>query len=157
MKRTRLTRLIAAILSLLMLVTCFSFTAVADETEQPAEKVMSYDIEEVKALLNALTYTEYSARNARIPKATSTVVVNAVDYDAELTDAAVEVVNDYNGEDGEALFFPSDGSVTWKINFEKTGKYAVSLYYTSTGNQKSTSIERACLVDGEYPFKGLSY
>lgn len=157
MKRTRLTRLIAAILSLLMLVTCFSFTAVADETEQPAEKVMSYDIEEVKALLNALTYTEYTARNARVPKATSTVVVNAVDYDAELTDAAVEVVKDYNGEDGEALFLPSDGSVTWKVNFEKTGKYAVRIYYTSTGNQKSTSIERACLIDGEYPFKGLRY
>ncbi len=157
MKRTRLTRFIAAILSLLMLVTCCSFTVAANEQEVVTEKAMSYDIEEVKALLNALTYTEYSARNASVAKATDTVVVNAVDYDAELTDAAVEVVTDYNGETGEALFLPTDGTVTWKVNFEKTGKYAVRLYYTSTGNQKSTSIERACIVDGGYPFKGLRY
>ena len=157
MKRTRLTRLIAAILSLLMLLTCCSFTAAADDGDVVEGQVMSYDIEEVKALLNALTYTEYTARNARYSKATSTVVVNAVDYDTELTDAAVEVVTDYNGETGDALFIPSDGTVTWKVNFDETGKYAVKLYYSSTGNQKSTSIERACLIDGEYPFKGLRY
>lgn len=157
MKRTRSTRLIAAILSLLMLVSCFGVTAAADEGAPAEEKAMSYDIEEVKALLNALTYTEYSARNARYPKATSRVVIAAVDYDKELTDAAVETVTGYNGESGSALFIPSEGTVTWKVDFPETGKYAVKLYYTSTGNQKSTSIERVCLIDGEYPFKGLRY
>ena len=158
MKRTRLTRLIAAILSLLMLLTCFSFTAVAEDEGEVAKKtVTTYDIDEVKALLNAITYTEYSARNARYPKATSTIVVDAVNYDKESTDAAVETVTDYLGETGDALFIPSDGTVTWKVNFEETGRYAVKLYYASVGNQKSTSIEKACLIDGEYPFKGLRY
>ncbi|MBE6606521.1 MAG: extracellular solute-binding protein [Ruminococcaceae bacterium] len=156
MKRTRLTRLIAAMLSLLMLVGCFSFTTAAEDTEAE-EKVMSYDIEEVKALLNALTYTEYTSRNARHPKATSTVVVNAVDFDTEHTDAAVRVVTDYEGDKGEALFLPTDGTVSWNVSFPETGKYAVKLYYASTGNQKSTSIERACRIDGEFPFKGLRY
>lgn len=159
MKRTRLTRLIAAILSLLMLLACFSFTAAAEDEGENAEEttVTAYDIEEVKALLNAIAYTEYSARNSKYPKATSTVVVEAVNYDKELTDAAVEKVTDYLGETGDALFIPSEGTVTWKVNFEETARYAVRLYYASSGNQKSTSIERTCLIDGEYPFKGLRY
>lgn len=156
MKRTRLTRLLAAVLSLLMIFTSFSLTAVAD-VEETEEQTMSYDIEEVKALLNALTYTEYVARTSRFPRATSTVVVNATDYDKELTDAAVKVVTDFEGDKGEALYTPTDGSVTWKVNIPETAKYAVKLYYASYGNQKSTAIERACRIDDEFPFKGLRY
>ena len=157
MKKTRFERLIAAILSLLMLFGCFSFTAFADGEAGGTEREMAYDIEDVKALLNALTYTEYASRNARHPKATKTVVIDAVNYNKELTDAEVEVVTDYNGEKGDALFVPKDGNVYWSFTVPETAKYAVKLYYAATGNQKSTAIERACRIDDEYPFKGLRY
>lgn len=158
MKKSRLTRLVAAMLSLLMLIGCFGFTAVAADDDEAAQSaVMSYDIEEVKALLNALTYDEYTARNTRFEKATKTVAIEAANYDAENTDAEVEIVENYRGGTGKALYTPADGTVSWKFEIPEAGKYAVKLYYCPVGNEKSTSIERECRIDGEFLFKGLRY
>ena len=176
MKKTRLKRFIAASLSLLMLLGCFSFTAVAAEGDEtsPVTKVTSYDIEEVKALLNALSYTDYTTRTQNQPKATQSVGVDVFAFDKELSTDGVRVENEYvrtvsvDGTteiveveslqgSGDSVYIPSGETAVWNVDVPENGKYAVKVYYASTGNNRSTSIEISCGIDGEYPFKGLRY
>ena len=148
MKKTKLTRLIAVLLSLIMLGSAFSVAAFADETSDSS--TIGYDIDDVRDLLNSETYASYAERNADVERAKDTIVINGVDYNKEMTDAAVKV------EDG-ALFTPGAGSVAWDVEIPETAKYAVKIDYNYPADGKSTSIERRLRIDGEYPFKGARY
>ena len=162
MKKTKLTRLIAVFLSLMMLYSVigagdFTVSAAEEGDDETASSTVSYDIADVQDLLNAESYADYAERNADIPRGTSTITINAVDYNAELTDADVEVVNNYNGSTGSALLTPNTGSVVWDVEIPKTGKYAIDIEYSFPTDGKSTAIERKLRIDGEYPFKGIRY
>ncbi len=161
MKKTKLTRLIAGFLSLMMVGSTFSVAAAADDQTAKTEEdssTVGYDIADVQDLLNAETYADYAARNADVKRADSSIVINAVDYNKELTDAAVEV------RDG-VLYTPSSGTVTWDVEIPETAKYAVEIEYNFLASEesfngekaKATAIERRLRVDGEYPFKGARY
>ncbi len=154
MKKTKLTRLIAGFLSLMMLGSAFGVVGAAAETDsQENSSTVSYDIEDVRDLLNAETYADYAARNADVKRAGSSIVIDAVNYNKEKTDAAVEVRSD-------ALFTPNSGTVTWDIEVPETAKYAIKVEYnfeTLDDGGKATSIERRLRVDGKYPFKGARY
>lgn len=151
MEKTKLTRLIAVFLSLMMLGSAFSVTtAAADAETAEGSSTVSYDIEDVRDLLNAEAYADYAARNADVKRASKEIVIKAVDYNKELTDAKVKV------EDG-ALVTPNSGSVTWNVTIPSTAKYAIKIEYNFPEDGKSTSIERRLRVDGEYPFKGARY
>ena len=149
MKKTKLTRLIAVFLSLIMLGSAFTVSAVADETTD-ASSTIGYDIDDVRDLLNSETYTVYAERNADVARATESIVINGVDYNKELTDAAVEVV------DG-ALLTPGAGTVAWDFEVPSTAKYAIKIEYNYPEDGKATSIERRLRIDGEYPFKEARY
>lgn len=162
MKKTKLTRLIAVFLSLMMLYSvigagAFTVSAAEEGDDETASSTVSYDIADVQDLLNAESYDDYAERNADVPRGTSTITINAVDYNAELTDADVEVVNNYNGSTGSALLTPNTGSVVWDVEIPKTGKYAIDIEYSFPTDGKSTAIERKLRIDGEYPFKGIRY
>ena len=75
MKKTRLTRLIAVFLSLMMLAGTFGVTtAAADDSSSQ----VGYDIAEVQDLLNAEPYAEYAERTSNVPRASKSVTINAV-------------------------------------------------------------------------------
>ncbi len=150
MKKTKLTRLIAAFLSLMTLGSAFSVSAETKTETDDASSILGYDIADVQALLNAETYSKYAERYADVPRADNSVVINAIDYNEEATDAEVCV------EDG-ALYTPDSGTVAWDVEIPKTAKYAVEIEYNFPSDGKSTSIERRFRVDGEYPFKGARY
>ncbi len=161
MKKTRLTRLIAGFLSLMMLGSGLSVAAAAEtETVEAADdsSMVGYDIADVQDLLNAEIYADYAARNADVKRAESSIVINAVDYNTELTDAAVEV------RDG-VLYTPSAGTVTWDVDIPETAKYAIKVEYNFLATEesfngeeaKATAIERRMRIDGAYPFKGARY
>ncbi len=192
MKNTRLKRLVATLLSLLMLFGCFSVQAAATEGADAQEAsvdadladALVYDIEEVKAVLNALSYSDYSIRTQRQPKATKTVNIDVFDLTYGTTDKGgnaivkttsgvaketeyfrVETVdgqtNSYPVQSlqgsGDSLYIPSGEKAVWTFDVPENGKYAVKVYYASTGNNRSTSIELSASIDGQSPFKGLRY
>ena len=98
MKKTKLTRLIAVFLSLMMLGSTFGVGSyAADASSDDGSSTVSYDIADVQDLLNAESYTDYAARTADVPKGRSEVKIDAVDYNKDETDAKVEVVSNYNG------------------------------------------------------------
>ncbi len=149
MKKTRLTRLTAVFLSLLMLGSAFSVTTTANEAET-ASSTVSYDIDDVRDLLSAEVYADYAARNADVKRAKKAIVINAVDYNKEKTDVDVKV------RDG-GLYTPNNGTVTWDVEIPSTAKYAIKIEYNFPEDGKSTSIERRLRIDDEYPFKGARY
>ena len=158
MKKTKLTRLIAAFLSLMMLGSAFGFTAFASDAEESDNSsTVSYDIADVQDLLNAESYTDYALRNADVPRGKSKITIDAVNYNKEATDAAVKVVSNYNGASGSALYTPASGTVAWDVEIPTTGKYAIEIEYTFPTDGRSTNIERKLRIDDEYPFKGARY
>ncbi len=153
MRKTVLTRLIAAVLSLMMLGSAFVVSAAEVD---PESSFVSYDIAEVRELLNAESYADYAARNADVPRGKSPITIEAANYNKEKTDAKVKVETNYEGSSGKSLFIPADGTVTWDVSIPATAKYAIEIeYYPVVG--KSTAIERRLRVDDKYPFKGARY
>ena len=141
MKKTKLTRLIAVFLSLMMLGSTFGVGSyAADASSDDGSSTVSYDIADVQDLLNAESYTDYAARTADVPRGGSEVKIDAVDYNKDETDAKVEVVSNYNGASGSALLTPADGTTAWDIEVPATGKYAIDIEYTFPTDGKSESI-----------------
>ncbi len=149
MKKTKLTKLIAVFLSLIMLGSAFTVSAVADETTDSSSTI-GYDIADVRDLLNSETYAVYAERNADVARATESIVINGVDYNEEKTDAKVTV-------EGDLLLTPGAGTVAWDVEIPSRAKYAIKIEYNYPADGKSTSIERRLRIDGEYPFKGARY
>ena len=154
MKKTKLRRLIAGFLSLMTLASSLGVIAAADDSaSEDSSSMVGYDIADVRDLLNAESYADYAKRNADVKRADSSIVINAVNYNKEKTDAAVEVRDD-------VLYTPNSGSVTWDVEVPETAKYAVKVEYnfeTLDDGGKATAIERRLRVDDEYPFKGARY
>ncbi|MCI8389032.1 MAG: extracellular solute-binding protein [Clostridiales bacterium] len=155
MKKTNLTRLIAGFLSFMMLGSSLAVGTYAADDENSS--TVSYNIADVRDLLNAESYSDYAIRNANVPKGRSSIKIDAANYNAEQTTAKVEVVKNYNGSTGDALLTPATGTVVWDVDIPSTGKYAVDIEYSFPIDGKSTAIERKLRVDGEYPFKGARY
>ena len=106
-------------------------------------------------------YKEYLERHPA-EKAESSIVINAVDYDSANTTAAVEVLKDYEGE-SEALYMPSTGITSWKINVPADAYYAIRITYFPVTEHNGeevttyTTIERTLFIDGRIPFSEASY
>ncbi len=115
--------------------------------------VTDQTIDEVKELLNAISYEEYLEKNADIPRASKDIVIDATNYDKENTDAAVSVET-YDGEKG--LLLPNSGVASWKVNIPSTAKYSITIeYYPVEG--KVASIERIFMINGKVPFAEARY
>ncbi len=138
---------------LLAILTVCSSMVVGVGAADGGTSVTDQTIDEVKELLNAISYDEYLEENADIPRATQDVVIDAVNYDKENTDANVSVET-LAGEKG--LLLPSDGVVSWKVNVPSTGKYCIRIeYYPNEG--KVASIERVLMINGKVPFAEARY
>lgn len=169
MKKSKLTKLLALFLVTAILFGTFSALMMvnaageADET-QTQEEGLSDDtqygyhrtIGEVKSLIEATSYMEYSEKHADVPDGTSTIVIDASNYNAEETDAEVEVYNNYEGSTGKSLWMADEGTTTWTFTVPKTGRYAMLIeYYPIKGT--NTTIERMLYIDGHLPFSEARY
>ena len=75
------------------------------------------------------------------------VIADAREYEAEDAKKFAEL----KGEAGASVKTGESSEIEWKVNFEKTGWYAINvLYYTEKGN--NSDIERTLHIDGESPF-----
>ena len=94
MKNLKLTKPIALLLSGLMLVSTFTVTAAAAETDNGSgndSSKVGQSISEVMELLNATTYAEYKVTHAEKALGKNAITIAGTDYDTEKTDAKVSV------------------------------------------------------------------
>ncbi len=174
MRTTKFQRITALALALVFLLcgTVFS-TSAASTTDKTTD--------EIKALLNAISYSEYIAEYGSVDKATEELVIDATKGYTYVTSGGVEYkpdtqipedvdkknvayVDKFGGSESNALYTPSSGTVTWDLKalfgdkVTTAKKYSMIIEYYPIEN-KSASIERIFMLNGEVPFseaRGLS-
>ncbi len=160
MKKTKFQRVTAFVLALVFLLCGSAMTISADESS-----VSGTTTSDIKELLNAISYTDYSENRKDIPRATENVVINAtenytyLDQNGRLPDedtdpSAKAHVDTYAGTSG--LYIPGAGTVSWTIDWALTAKYNVEIEYYPVEN-KAASIERIFMINGEVPFAEARY
>lgn len=147
MNTSKAKRPIACFLVSLMILSAFPYSVfAATETSTGSFK---RSLEDVKELLNTVSYEEYLAEHVDDGYASKSVTIAGTDYDSGATDDKNVKTETYDGK--TALYTSDTGSVTWNIDVPQTGKYRLSIeYYPVEG--KSTSIERTLSIDGKVPF-----
>ena len=147
--------------------------------------------DEMTALVGIPTYAEYLEKHAGLPTNQSTSIpVSITDPNYVVTenglttkdadgnyigskvsesalcagygDATNANWKNFGEENGtEAIYLPSSGKITWKINIPQGHEgyyYLEFVYYSCKTSESSVStIERKLLIDGRAPFKEASY
>ena len=180
MRKTKFQRLLAALLCLMFVMGCFSLPTFAAEDTTTTGAVTSdtsankSNIEQIRELLNAITYEEYIAlyKDVKGTDIKEPIVVDAInDIVADKTTAKYVVATFGAGDEKyEGVYSPASGTITWKVNVPKTAKYAISIEYypidtftygegdnavTITG--KAAPIERIFKINDSVPFKEARY
>lgn len=168
--RTKFQRITAVVLTLVMLLGG-QITASAASS---SDSMTDVTIESMKDLLNALSYAEYrnehSVKNDdgsikkdpvtgeaiwEVGEATSDIVIEGVNYDPENTTAEGVEVQTHDGKTG--LYVPGNGSVSWKVNIEKSARYTIKIEYYPVESNKNTPITRIFKIDDAIPFSEARY
>ena len=178
MKKSIFTRSLALLLAMITAFGCFAtavlateadpaseevpvitVAAVTDDDEKKAGSISDVSIDDVREILNAISYEEYSKKYANVSSATEAIVIDAVDYIAGKTDAAVSVTDAYPAEDGSAvssLYIPDDGFVYWGVEIPETAKYSIQVEYYPV-EAKSVPIQRIFRLNNKVPFAEARY
>ena len=148
MNKARAKRLLAFCLGTVMMLGVLPISAFAAGTSTNASS-FTRTLEDVKELLDTVSYETYRERYADMPNATATVEINGTSYDSAGTTLEVKTET-YDGISALRLS-EETGEVSWKVNIPADGKYAFTIdYYPVSG--KATSIERSLKIDGKVPF-----
>ena len=158
-------------LALVLLLPLGIGAAFADSQQADAPST-NMTVDQIKELLSSLGYQEYKALHNKQNPGKATLEILGADYDTQLTDAKVVVLDDGFGA-GKVLITPENGRTVWKIQVPTAGLYNIEIEYYPlesydvNGDGKITdgedilsrgnTIERAILIDGEYPFKESRY
>lgn len=165
-----LSKSLVVLLAVLMVFSCLGTAVFAEEDNSSSEQATSSatKLQKIKELLDSKSYQEYRLLNENAPNGTSDILVNGADYNAEQTTAQVYTAK-ICGSEKDVLVIPATGDVTWNFNAPSAGNYNIEIKYCPivsfdangdgkaeiTGN--ASTIERALLLDGFYPFKESRY
>lgn len=152
MSRTKLQRLVAVLLAVLMLVPMTGVASAADSGSESSGSSIS--LAEINEILNAINYTDYKQLYAGVSRGETTIVIPGTEYDPNGTTATVEIVENYLDREGSSLSIGETGVVTWKVNVPKDGMYSIRINYAQVTRDKanSNSIERVLYINGSVPF-----
>ncbi|MEE0968698.1 MAG: extracellular solute-binding protein [Clostridia bacterium] len=179
MKKTVFKRSIALLLALITAVGSMATAAYATDTDETANaeetplvdvvlsensgkkdtSISDTSIEDVREILNAMPYEEYSAKHKDVPGATGEIIIAAVNYLADKTNAEVKVTSEYKDEDGnavEGLYIPGDGTVVWSVDVPQKAKYSIRLEYYPV-EAKAVPIQRIFRLNNKIPFGEARY
>lgn len=103
-------------------------------------------------------YNDYIAQfEAKYP--TEDIVLDADDccrYDENDESAELKLYKDYEGMSGDSIYTSENSLIEFEVDIKNEGFYNLSLdYFPIEG--KNSSIERSIYIDGEFPYKELSY
>lgn len=151
MKKKMLQRLLAVVLAITFLLG--GALTVSADPAGTSGSVTTKTLAEIKEQLNAVSYENYMAGNATIPRAEAAITVAGRDYDSfeqGISGAETARVVTMDGV-GEVLYTPGIGTTSWKVNVPATAKYSMVVeYWPDTA--KSASIERILKIDNAIPF-----
>lgn len=160
MRRNQTKRLMALLLSLIMLVGAVVPIAAADDSSDKKNSMATTTLKEISDSLNAISYAEYRERYADVARGRQVVSVDVTKYAAETTDAAVEirqnVTDDFGNTEAVAVYIGDGGKITWPVNVPEAGMYAVEVTYSSEA-PKTNSIERVFYINDKVPFAEARY
>jgi len=164
MRKTKFQRLMALMLAFVFLLT----GSVLGVSASDATKDGVMTTEQIKAILNAISYEEYLESNKDVPRGESEIVIDATkgyeyvvnntayNAESEIPEGAdLAQVKKY--DEVAALYIPGSGTVSWQIDAIKTAtKYSIVIdYYPVEG--KPASIERTFQINGNVPFAEARY
>ena len=171
MKKTKFHRLLAFALALCFLIGGMFTVSVSAAGASSSSKEDT--LAQMKEELNAITYEEYKELYFKdengVPAGKNVILINAQDYLADATDAAVRIEKDETTGEIIGLFTPNDGTVTWEIpGITEAVRYSVVIEYwpndkvldETTGeykDAKSTATERILRINGKIPFAEARY
>lgn len=153
MRKNTSKKLICLLLAVMMILPVFPSVIYAADNDAKSETT---GLQEISSSLKSESYEDYLKRYADVPRGTAEISVDAVDYVADLTNAEVSVVNNYEGKSGSALEVGDYGDVTWKVNVPSDGMYNVVIEFCSVSD-KTNSIERVLKINGAVPFYEARY
>ncbi len=161
MREKKFTRIAAFVLCLCMLLGNAVIIASASEPSGSGSSSIDTSSEELRELLNAITYQEYLRKYADVKRAVGAVQVPIAEFVVDPT-TKDEYKDQFkmvtqNGE--QALFTPQNGSVSWTVNIpdeampenRKEARFAILIEYYPDKN-RSTSIERILKINDKVPF-----
>lgn len=155
-------RCLAMLLTLLMVLSVASTSALATETAATGTDVSSTQATSKKGEFEKYKYSDYEADHKDAPYAGATVVVPANTYIKEQSSSDVKVDLQYESQDtatfaalggikGASVYTGEASKITWSVNIPETGLYAINvLYYAFNG--KKSDMERTLIIDGQTPF-----
>lgn len=147
MNTSKSKRLISAILCAVMITSALPLSSAA--AGSTSNSTFKRTLDDVKELLDTVSYEEYLANHAQDASATKSVTIDATAYDKEATTDTGASVETYDGV--KALYTSDEGKVVWPVSVSQDGMYEIELeYYPVEG--KATSIERALYIDGKVPY-----
>ena len=173
MKKTNFQRLTALLLCLMFVLGCFSLPLAAagagsSESSGKGSSVTGQTLADIRELLNAISYEEYSALYVGVPGGKETIVIDAIaDINTEKTDADdYEIIGDdetaeemakYGLKEGELCIATGNiGSVSWNVTVPTTAKYVIKIEYYATEG-KAASVERILQINDKVPFSEARY
>lgn len=103
-------------------------------------------------ILTDISYREYLDDYSDKPDGTGDITIEAVDFKDKDGAMDIEILNDYDGMSGKALYTGEEGYIEWEFDIPESGMYSIEvLYYPAEG--KGNTIERIIYIDGEIPYK----
>ncbi len=161
------------LLCLMFVLGCFSLplaAASADSSESSGtnSSTTGQTLADIRELLNAISYEEYSALYAGVAGGKNTIVIDAVngintektnadDYEIIGDDETAEEMAKYGLSAGEMCIATSSvGSVSWDVTVPTTGKYVIKIEYFATEG-KAASVERILQINDKVPFSEARY
>jgi len=101
------------------------------------------------------SYAAYIAQYENETKAEHEIIIEAANY-SDLQGEEFEVLEQYEGMQGQSLYTGETGEVQWSFTSPVSGLYTMELlYYPVEG--KSSAIERIIKLDGKIPFEEANF
>ena len=143
-----LQRLLAMVLAVTFILGGTLITGAATDAGSTTDETLA----EIREQLNADSYEEYKAENAKVPVGAGAVVIPATENYSYEGSGKVKV--DVLADGSKVLFTPNAGVTTWVIPeglINAASKYSIVIEY-QPDDEKTGSIERILKINGEIPF-----
>ena len=170
MKKTKFHRLLAFVLAFCFLVG--GALTVSAATPGMHGSTTNKTLADIKEQLNAISYEDYMAGYADVPRAESSILIPGADYDSFEKGASNQDEQVVSFDGISALYTPATGTASWKVNIPATAKYSIIIEYWANrkpesdaekGNPetaedaKTASIERILKINDKTPFAEARY